>query len=77
MNSTRFLLFVFHFISFYLAYHHARRVFTIDNTSMVIYIIYIKKQTSKIKLRDFESASELYWLSDRRWSANFSANFCG
>jgi hypothetical protein len=29
------------------------------------------------KLRCFQSASELYRLSHRRWSANFSANFCG
>jgi hypothetical protein len=29
------------------------------------------------KLRSFESASELYRLSDRQWSANFGAKFCG
>jgi hypothetical protein len=29
------------------------------------------------KLHSFESTCELYRLSDRHWSANFSANFCG
>jgi hypothetical protein len=28
------------------------------------------------KLRRFQSAGEPYRLFDRRWSANFSANFC-
>jgi hypothetical protein len=29
------------------------------------------------ELCDFQSTSELYRVSNRRWSANFSANFCG
>jgi hypothetical protein len=29
------------------------------------------------ELRGFQSASELYRLSDRHRSANFSANLCG
>jgi hypothetical protein len=36
----------------------------------------IQKQKQN-KLRSFESASELYRLSDRHLSSNFSANFCG
>jgi hypothetical protein len=28
-------------------------------------------------VRGFQSASQIYHLSGRRWSANFSANFCG
>jgi hypothetical protein len=36
-----------------------------------------KKKKKKKKTPWFQSASELYRPSDRRLSANFSANFCG
>jgi hypothetical protein len=37
---------------------------------------YVSTKT-EIKFRGFQSASELYRLSDCHWSVNFSANFCG
>jgi hypothetical protein len=45
--------------------------------SLMRLILYAQMTTSKKELRCFWSANELYRLSDRHWSANFSANLCG
>jgi hypothetical protein len=35
-----------------------------------------RRENLKSYISGFYSASELYQLSDRHWSANFSANYC-